>query len=362
MKIRSSKQLKESMSNLDRVVNFKDDSVEVHSDMDIVMTDAYDESIKNVAKVEEIQDELDKKAETIIPEDPEAPLNVKNDYTATLKLDESFDDFDLTEARKRVSARDENDSDKYLDYDMFEFVYELLAAGAKGITNIAPKTPIVYRKKVSYRKNRDGERVPAKAVWGDFPMQKFMPIGSEAAEYGGKNEGTGVPQISVDGNDIIIYSNDIDDLKQASEGLAFYHIKTAEPKYKLNDASHWDYSMKVFVPVYSDGEVMLMSDYLDEHGFELEDVFNEANAKTFRKKFAAADKESKDVEDKIRNNKIDRIYDNYVAKAFRDGSLDLEDVYAEMCSEFADEGLSCDSDLRSKFFAEFDDDEIIEEE
>ena len=164
MKIRSSKQLKESMSNLDRVVNFKDDSVEVHSDMGIVMTDAYDESIKNVAKVEEIQDELDKKAETIIPEDPEAPLNVKNDYTATLKLDESFDDFDLTEARKRVSARDENDSDKYLDYDMFEFVYELLAAGAKGITNIAPKTPIVYRKKVSYRKNRDGERVPAKAV------------------------------------------------------------------------------------------------------------------------------------------------------------------------------------------------------
>ena len=354
MKIRSSKQLKESMANLDRVVNFKNDDVEVHSDMDIVMTDAYDESIKNVETVAEIKDELEKEAEGITPENPKAPEVVKNEYTAELKLDESFDDFDLTEARKRVASRDENDTDKYLDYDMFEFVYELLAAGAKGITNIAPKTPVVWRKKVTYRKNKDGEKIPAKEVWGWFPMQKFMTSGSDDASYGGENEGTGVPQIAVEGNDVIIYSNDIDDLKQAADGVAQYKIKCAEPRYKLNDKSHWDYSMKVFVPVYSDGEIMLMSDYLEDIGMNVEDVMPPANAKSFRKQFDKADAASREVSKKV-------IYDKHVTRAFRDGSLDLEDVYSDMCAEMNAAGITCDDALHAKFMAEFEDDFSDEE-
>ena len=349
MKIRSSKQLKESMGNIDRVVNFKNDDVEVHSDMDIVMTDAYDESIKNVETVAEIKDDLEKMADGITPENPEAPLSVKNEYTAELKLDESLEEFNLNEARKRVSARDENDTDKYLDYDMFEFVYELLAAGAKGITNIAPKTPMVWRKKVSYRKNKDGEKVPAKEIWGWFPMQKFMTAGSDDASYGGENEGMGVPQIAVEDNDVVVYSNDLDDLKQAADGVGQYHIKCGEPKYKLNEKSHWDYSMKVFVPVYSDGEIMLMSDYLDEIGMSVEDVMPPANAKSFRKQFDKADAASREVSKKV-------IYDKHVTRAFRDGSLDLEDVYADMCSEMVAAGIICDDALHDRFMNEFEDD------
>lgn len=349
MKIRSSKELKESMKNLDNVVNFKDDEVEVHSDMGIVMTAAYDEDIKAEEHIEDLKDELEKAAEGITIEAPEAPMPEVKSYADQIKLDESFDDFDLTEARTRISARDENDTDKYLDYDMFEFVYELLAAGAKGITNIAPKTPVVWRKKVTYRKNKDGVKVPAKEVWGWFPMQKFMAIGSDDASYGGENEGAGVPQISVEGNDIVVYSNDIDDLKQAAEGVAQYKIKCAEPRYKLNDKSHWDYSMKVFVPVYSDGEIMLMSDYLEDIGMTVEDVMPPANAKSFRKQFDKADKASREVTKKV-------IYDRYVRKAFNDATLDLEDVYAEMCAEMAKAGIICDDAMHTKFMAEFEDD------
>lgn len=349
MRTRSSKQLKESMANIDRVVNFKNDDVEVHSDMDIVMTDAYDESIKNVETVAEIKDELEKAADGVTPEDPEAPAPIKNIYTTGLKIDESLEEFNLSEARKKVAARDENDTDKYLDYDMFEFVYELLAAGAKGITNIAPKTPVVWRKKVTYRKNKNGDKVPAKEVWGWFPMQKFMAIGSDDASYGGENEGTGVPQIAVEGNDVIVYSDDLDDLKQAADGVAQYKIKCGEPKYKLNEKSHWDYSMKVFVPVYSDGEIMLMSDYLDDIGMSVEDVMPPANAKSFRKQFDKADAASREVSKKI-------IYDKYLRKAFSDGSLDLEDVYNEMCSEMMAVGIVCDDVLHAQFMAEFDDD------
>lgn len=349
MKIRSSKELKESMKNLDNVVNFKDDEVEVHSDMDIVMTAAYDEDIKAEEHIEEIKTELEEKVEDVILEDPEAPMPEVETYAEQLKLDESLEDFSLTEARKRIASRDENDTDKYLDYDMFEFVYELLAAGAKGITNIAPITPVVYRKKVTYRKDKDGNRVPAKAVWGMFPMQKFMAIGSDDASYGGENEGAGVPQIAVEGNDVVVYSDDIDDLKQAAEGVAQYKIKCAEPKFKLNDKSHWDFSMKVFVPVYSDGEIMLMRDYLEENDLTIDDVMPPANAATFKKKFEKADAANREVSKKV-------IYDKHVTRAFRDGSLDLEDVYSDMCAEMSHAGITCDDALHTKFMKEFEDD------
>lgn len=350
MKIRSSKELKESMKNLDNVVNFKDDEVEVHSDMDIVMTAAYDEDIKAEEHIEQVKSELDKNSEDVIPQNPEAPMPEVKPYTDQLKLDESLSDFDLTEARKRVSARDENDTDKYLDYDMFEFVYELLAAGAKGITNIAPKTPVVWRKKVTYRKNKDGVKVPAKEVWGWFPMQKFMAIGSDDASYGGENEGAGVPQISVEDNDVIIYSNDLDDLKQAADGVAQYQIKCGEPRYKLNDNSHWDYSMKVFVPVYSDGEIMLMSDYLEDIGMSVEDVMPPANAKSFRKQFDKADAASREVTKKV-------IYDKHVNRAFNDPDMDLNFAYDEMCKEMAKAGIECDAAMRHEFMIDLGGDE-----
>ena len=348
MKIRSSKALKESLENIEKVIEN-----EVHIDpvlaTDTVLVDAYIDDKAAKERVEEIITELDEVAEETVVETPEAPMNTENGYTETFKLDESFDDFDLNEARERIAARDENDTDKYLEYDMFEFVYELLAAGAKGITNIAPKTPVVWRKKVTYRKNKDGEKVPAKEVWGWFPMQKFMAIGSDDASYGGENEGTGVPQIAVEGNDVVVYSNDLDDLKQAADGVAQYQIKCGEPKYKMNDSSHWDYSMKVFVPVYSDGEIMLMRDYLEDIGMNVEDVMPPANAKTFRKKFDKADAAHKEVAKET-------IYNKHVTRAFRDGTLDLEDVYSDMCSEMTSNGITCNDALHSKFMAEFEDD------
>ena len=360
MKITVREQLNESMPNIDKVVNFKDDSVEVHSDMDIVMTDAYDESIKNLDTVAEIMSELEDRADGITPENPEAPMEVKTKYTSQLKLDESLEDFNLQEAAKGVAARDENDGDKYLDYDMFEFVYELLAAGAKGITNLAPKTPIVYRKKVTYRKNKDGERVPSKIEWGNFEMKKFSPIGSDDASYGDTNEGAGVPQIAVEDVNIVVYSNDADDLKQASDGLAQYGIKTGEVRFKMNSNSHWDYSMTAYVPCYSDGEPMLMVDYLEDNDLSIDDVFDDKVAKSFKNAFKRADKKASQVDAKIKADKEARIYDEYVKKAFLDGTLDLEDVYAEMCAEMNAEGIDCPASLHSKFMAEFD--EVAEDE
>ena len=352
MKIVNRKQLNESMPNVARVVS--NDNIEVHSDMNIIMADAYEQSLENIENVSEITLELEERADGITPEDPEAPMEAETDYTKQLKLDESLEDIDLQEAAKGVAARDDNDSDKYLDYDMFEFVYELLAAGAKGITNLAPKTPIVYRKKVTYRKNKDGERVPSKVEWGNFEMKKFSPIGSDDASYGDTNEGAGVPQIAVEDVNVVVYSNDADDLKQASDGLAQYGIQTGEIRYKINDNSHWEYSMIAYVPCYSDGDPMLMVDYLEANNLSVNDVFDDKVAKSFNNAFKRADKKASQLDVKIKADKEARIYDEYVKKAFLDGTLDLEDVYAEMCAEMTAEGIECSSKLHDKFMAEFD--------
>ena len=356
MKIVNRKQLNESMPNVARVVS--NDNIEVHSDMNIIMADAYEQSLENIEKVAEITLELEERADGITPEDPEAPMEAETDYTKQLKLDESLEDFDLQEAAKGVAARDDNDSDKYLDYDMFEFVYELLAAGAKGITNLAPKTPIVYRKKITYRKGADGERIPSKIEWGNFEMKKFSPIGSDDASYGDTNEGAGVPQIAVEGSNIAIYSDDPDDLKQAADGLNQYAIKSGEVRYKMNDTSHWDYSMLVYVPCTADGDPMLAMEYLDQAGLTLDDVFEPRIANSFRNAFKRADNRT---EREYKEYKKDKIYAEYVKKAFLDGTIPLDTIYKQMCKELRSYKIPCGAELRNKFMAEFDE-EIEDEE
>ena len=294
---KSTKQMKENLENIKLVIDENDVEVPAVVSVDPVTADAYISNVKAEENLDEMEKELEEKAEEAFEDvEPVFGETIENMYTAPLKLDESLEDFKLVEARERVAARDENDSDKYLEYDMFEFTHELLAAGSKGITNIAPKTPTVWRKKVRYVKDSEGNRVPGKVEWGWFPMQKFMPAGSDDASYGGTNEGAGVPQIgsNFDG-DIFVYSNDIDDLKQAQQGLDMYKIKYEEPQTKLSSTRHWNFSMKVIVPKYDDGEVMLLEDYLDEIGMDMEDVMPPNFVKTYEKKSNKAKKAGDEI-------------------------------------------------------------------
>ena len=408
--------LNESIENIEAAFSSGIDPVLA---VDLVLADAYKKSQEAKEHVEEVVDELDKKAEDVILDTPEAKLPMENEYTKQLKLDESIEDFRLQEdgRKNRVAARDENDTDLYLDYDMMEFVYELLSSGSKGITNIAPKTPTVHRRKTS--------RSPIE----ELPMKKFSPNGSQVIDkelvylldlapsqsaeirskiarlpmevselikrYATKADGNtymaeevfdslcaklgsfydkvgrdvigyaflnniktlSSPQISEAGNKIVVYSDDLDDFTQAAEGLMYYGITCEAPKTKRNKTSHWDYSMVVNVPCYSDGEPMILEDWLEENNLTIDDVMDEKVAKRFKKNFAKADKASNEVTKKV-------IYDKYITKAFRDGSLDLDDVYAEMCNELAQHGIECDAKLKKKFDAEFEEtyEDDLEEE
>lgn len=414
-KIRSSRELKESMNNLDRVINFQHDDLDVHSDIDIVMADAYDQDIEAAEAVADILDELDKKAEDVTEETPEAPMNVDNNmYTTQLKLDEDFKDFTLVEdgRKNRVAARDEDEGDLYLEYNMLEFVYELLSAGSKGITNVAPKTPIVHRKAKDNDPNspivekpmkkfspngsqvinkeyvylldlaptqsreirRNINKIPSdakelikkyafKADNESYMVQEVFDslceqlgdlvnrVGRDAIGYAFLNniKTLGTPQISEAGNKVVVYSDDLDDFTQAAEGLLTYGITCEAPVPKRNKTSHWDYSMVVNVPCYSDGEPMSFEDWLEDNNLQVEDVMEADVASRFRNRYAKADKAANELAQKM-------AYEKWVTYAFNHGDEDLEDIYAKMCDELSAKGIKCDAKFHDKFIAEFEDD------
>lgn len=403
-KIKSSKALKESMQNVDRVI--ENELLDTHVEIDPILADAYEQDKEIELHVEETLDELNKKGEEVVEDTPEAPMPVSNAYTEQFKLDESLQDFSITEARSRVAARDENDGDKYLDYDMLEFVYELLSSGSKGITNIAPKTPMVHRKKN-----------PKDDFLSELPMKKFSPNGSQiinkyyvylldlapteskeikrniakiperamelikryaykidensylveemfeqlcerlpnlTAKLGRDAIGyamlnhcktQGSPQISEAGNKVVVYSDDLDDFTQAAEGLLdAYGITCEAPVPKRNKSSHWDYSMVVNVPCYSDGEPMSLEDWLEDTGRSIDDVMDEKVAKSFKNSFAKADKANDEVVRKI-------IYDKFAAKAYNAAEDELAQIADDYCKALEDKGLACSEKDREKFIS-----------
>ena len=409
MKIRSSKELKEAIQNVDRVIE-NESNIDPVITVDPILADAYEQNKAAEEHVEEVLTELDKKAEEVVEENPEAPLALKNEYTNQIKLDESIEDFRLNEdgRKSRIAARDENDTDLYLDYDMLEFVYELLSAGSKGITNIAPKTPLVHRKKT--------ENSPMI----ELPMKKFSPNGSQViakeyvylldlaptqsreisrvmaripkdilaiiekkstnvadayqvqeafeslcdeipdavAKYGRDAIGyaflnniktLSTPQLSEAGNKVVVYSDNLDDFTQAAEGLMFYGITSEAPVPKRSRTSHWDYSMVVNVPCYSDGEPMLFEDWLEETGRDIDDVMDPAVAKRFKNKYAKADKAA----EQFRKIKLtDDIIDEYADRAMDidpDDTSAMEALYAEMCQKLSENDIKCDSSIRARF-------------
>lgn len=356
MKIRSSKELKESMKNLDNVVNFKDDEVEVHSDMDIVMTAAYDEDIKAEEHIEEVKKELEQNTKDIIPENPEAPMPEVKQYTGQLKLDEDLEDFDLKDGRSRkVPSRGADEGNRYLSYDMFEFVSELLT-GKDCNTNPAPITPIVWR------------RDPKTKKFKYMEMKKFMTQGEDSVSYSGSNisgsfqiededdnlanatdtdgmyKGLGVPQIGFEGDAFRVYSNSLEDLEQAQQGLSHYGIKYDQPVHKLSKMSHWNYSMKVYIPMNNKGDFLTLTEWLRDTGRHVEDVMRPNFVKNYNKLLNK--QYSKEDSELVRD-----IFNSYVTKKNNDFTLDTDVLLKDMFDEL--EGLPYDKDsLEAEFRAE----------
>lgn len=365
-KFRSSKELKESLQNIDRAINPEVSEVEAHSEVDLVMADAYEQDLVASAQVAETLEELTKDAEELTLKEPEAPMTVKNTYTAPLKLDEAIEDFSIKKDGRsnKEKTRGEDEGNKFLDYTMFDFVSELLT-GKNCNTNPAPITPLVWRRDPK-DKDENGE-----GKFKYMEMKKFMTQGEDKVSYGGLNvagvgdyegeddsdfdnnteadgmfAGTGAPQIGVEDDGFTIYSNSLEDLEQAQQGLSHYGIKYGipTPKRSLSKTIHWNYRMRVYVPMNYKGEFLTLREWLTKTGRKVEDVMRPDFVKGFNKVTSKVDKAA-DTE------LVNSIFNSYIQKSNEDSTLSVDTLLDMMFDEL--EGLPFNKEeLEAKFRAE----------
>lgn len=315
---------------VDNVANvLENKSIESDACVDIVTAAAYVEDAEASKKVEEIITDLDKKAEEIATESPDAPeVRTKSIYTDKLNLNEAVSDFKLS----WDELRDDSEEDEYLDYDMFDFVYGIA-------TDDWPKP-----------KNPLGRR-----------MRKFQHTDSD--DYMNANEPTGMSQVAgdIDGN-VVVYANDTNAFSDVREVCQYYHIECDPVQPRKSKDSHWAFNMKIHVPMTTDGYPMMVEDFFEQYGLTLSDVIEDhkvgggktANwGSTYEKR---ADKDRKEIEVYANDKEVEDTFDKYVKKAGNSNDP-LEGFIKDMFAELQEKGLNFSKvKLKKRFLDEFNDD------
>lgn len=319
----------ESIENLRRVV--ERDDPQVVGSMDVVMADAYAESVANDEHAEEVKNELDKKADSVKTDNPDTGKEVKNEFTAELVLDESIQDFSLDDSASKKDGRsnkvyDDDGEDDYLDYDMFDFIYGL-------VTDCwpKPKNPLDHR------------------------IRKFMYVGSD--DYLKTNSLKGTNQVAVSGDSIEIYANEasaFDDIKAICN---LYKFTYEGPNEKRSSASHWNFSFKIEVPTEGNGYPAMVEDYFEGIGKTLEDVMPPDFCKQYRKRQERIQKEADKL---LSEREVTKKVNHAIMMAARDNTEPLETHLSSLYKELDSAGLKYQPSKIKKIFMDAFDDDIAE--
>lgn len=322
----------ESFANLQTVVNAK--TPETVGQMDIVMADAVQTSIKNEEHVEGVADNLKKNADVVTPDTPKEPeTGVKNDFTAKLVLDESLSDFTITEEAPVADGRarkvyDDDDEDEYLDYDMFDFVYGL-------VTDCWPKplNPLGHK------------------------MRKFMYIGSDkymdSDDADTRDASDGHAQVASFGDSIEVYSNNPADFKDIEEVCKLYKFSCSGPHRRRSKSTYWEFSFRVNVPCVSSGYPYMVEEYFETIGKTLEDVMPADFCKQYRKRQARVEAEAKKY---INQADVNKMIDKAITAAAQDNTEPLEVHLKRLYADLDAAGLTYQkSKVKKTFMDAFDD-------
>lgn len=328
-KIDSIKDVTSSVKNIDDVVNSEKVPVDATVALDLVTAAAYQDAAIADANKASVEAELEERAESIIPETPEEPkVSADNIYTKKLILDESVTDFKLIDGSK-------DDADRYVEYDMFDFVYSLFSSETDSL--IRPLKALSNIKSGRGRKKADAEG-----------PSSFMYQGSDdyIDETGEKGvEGTAQISTDVDGN-VVLYQ----DTESAFDAVIAlcdeYGLEYEGPTAKRAPWLRWNFSFKVIVPTYADGYPMDVEDYFEKQGIALEDVmppeFIKGRAKDYKK-----------MNDEV---VIESTFEKFVRKAANSND-DLNIFIVEMFDELNKAGVRYDkTSLKKRFLKEFEDD------
>ena len=369
-------ELNEKIENLEQVMTNK--VAEPVAAMDHVMVDAYLQSEKVDKHLQEVADELNEKAEAVILDPPadNAEKMPKNMYTENkLKLEEDFSDFEsgIKESPKkdgrshRQSTRDENDGNKFLDYDMFTFVHDLFA-GQNCNTNPAPKTPMLDNVRIVNRKTKE-------VTYGSRLMRKFMDSGVDSQKAERAEADRGLPQVAVNGTTIIISAPEREDLIDVIKACEIYHIACGEPYAAKSSISYWPWRIDVQVPCDRPDHPMMLNAWLEREGFEVEDVMYPDFAKGYRNAVAKVEKrhqkddadaakasaamekkvDSQSIDDLLNDQTFNDLFNKAIVTASGDDSP-LKDHALQLVKDCQEAGLTFKrQDVIDLFMAEFDD-------
>lgn len=299
MKITKHLRLEEALENIKDVIDFQNDNLDAHTELDIVMAAAYDDDMKAEEHLEEVNNELEDRADAIAVEEVTTPeVTVDNMYTAELRLDESIEDFKLVEdGRSHAAASGGDWEEEYLEYDMARFVSGLCG----GEDYPKPLSPLGRRmrrfqsgSRDKYVSTVDGEaealvgtpQVVAEERYVTLYAQRSLSKKELVAFFDGDVSRASrvyrseLGQISPDSPDYELIdktsteyldflannpaSNSLqsaaafDDIRAACD---IYELEYTNPVPKRSKASHWDYSMKVLIPLEDSGLPMTLEEY-----------------------------------------------------------------------------------------------------
>lgn len=316
-----------ALDNVKRVV--ENEPLEVGAHVDLTMAAAYEESIAAAEHVDEVLTELNKTAESVAPDTPEVP-KVKEDsiYTKKLKLDESIEEFNFADI-----DGSKDDDDRYVDFDMFDFIYSLFSS----------ETDSLIRPLKALSNSRGRGRKKAGDTGSSFMYQGSDDYIDETGEKGA----SGVAQISTDtdGN-VVLYQDNVSDFDNVIALCDEYGFKYEGPTPKKAPWIRWNFSFKIIVPTSADGYPMEVEDYFEKQGIPMEEVmpveFIKGRTKDYKK-----------MNDEVL---IDATFNKFVKKAAN--SNDPLDVFIkQMFNELDSEGAKYDrKSLKDRFLNEFNDD------
>lgn len=325
-----------AIENLKRVIENEETPVDAVTALDVTTVDAYQADAAATARVEEVKDELEKRADDATLEGETVETKVpQNDYTKEVKLtlDESFNDFSITEADEVLApvedgrshkTMEDDDEDDYLDYDMFDFIYGLVTD-----TWPKPKNPL-----------------PKKRI------RKFLYTGSD--DYLDSNTPDGHSQVASDGNGkITVYANEMRDFDDIKAICDIYQFEYTGPIERRSSTSHWKYSFEIAVPMTADEYPMMVDDYFATIGLTLDDVMPADFVIQYNKRSGKIEKEQSTA---LNDFNVQKIYDEFVRKAANSNDP-LDGFIRDMFAEMSLKNLKFNqAKLRKAFKAEFEDD------
>ena len=334
MKKRMTNTINESINTLTDVVDGK-----IGATVQMTPTEAtvYKDT-KTVEKhLNDMKDDLDKKANEIRTDSPEEPkVKDKNTYTKTYVLDESLEDFDL-QTMSLDDYSDEDDYDNLLDFDMFEFIHKLCVYD---VSMNATSNPLADKKKKYNRFANSAE--------GDYSQ-----IATDR-----------------DGN-IVLGANETSYFEDIMEILDRYQIDYIGPVATPN--ADYKFHLTIDVPKLAPNYPMLVGDYFEDIGINPNEVMYDGTwGDRYKKALDKINKENdKELQKRERQRRVDgkedttylRIFKDAVTFAYQRGDISLEDHLKSLYTKLDDAGVRYSKvAVKKKFMDEFEDDEFEDEE